>query len=94
MSIPSSDLHGSEQATALEIKSNRDGDSGARRTPLLDIEAVAVWLGTSHRHVRRLVAERRIPYVKLGHFVRFDSEEVASWIDERRVGSALPTTGS
>lgn len=30
---------------------------------------VATWLGTSHRHVRRMVAERRIPYVKVGPYI-------------------------
>ena len=38
------------------------------------------------RFVRRLVAERRIPYVKVGKFVRFDPAELEAWIDERRVG--------
>jgi excisionase family DNA binding protein len=52
---------------------------------LLDIEGLAVCLGTSIRHVRRLVAERRIPYVKVGHYVRFDREEIVRWLDERRV---------
>lgn len=61
------------------------------RTPLLDMNGVATWLGTSHRHVRRMVAERRIPYVKVGHYIRFDQLEVARWIDEKRVGPADPT---
>jgi excisionase family DNA binding protein len=33
------------------------------------------------RHVRRLVAERRIPFIKWGHLLRFDPEELAGWID-------------
>jgi excisionase family DNA binding protein len=56
--------------------------------PLLDIEAVSVWLGPSHRHVRRLVADRRIPYLKVGHYVRFDDKEIAKWIDEQRVAAS------
>jgi excisionase family DNA binding protein len=64
------------------------------RSPLLDMNGVATWLGTSHRHVRRMVAERRIPYVKVGHYIRFDQVEVARWIDEKRVGPADPTAGS
>ena len=36
------------------------------REPLVDINAVAEQLGVTPRHVRRLVAERRIPYVKWG----------------------------
>ncbi len=64
------------------------------RSPLLDMNGVATWLGTSHRHVRRMVAERRIPYVKVGHYIRFDQVEVARWIDEKRVSPADPNAES
>jgi excisionase family DNA binding protein len=53
---------------------------------LIDIPTLQEHLGVSERHVRRLVAERRIPFVKVGHFVRFDTDEIARWIDEHRVG--------
>jgi excisionase family DNA binding protein len=43
---------------------------------LLDIPALAARLAVSERFVRRLVHERRIPYLKLGHFVRFDPRDV------------------
>jgi excisionase family DNA binding protein len=56
------------------------------RTELVDIEEVASQLGVGIVFVRRLVAERRIPFVKIGKFVRFDPDEVATWIDEQRVG--------
>ena len=35
--------------------------------------------------MRRLVAERRIPYVKVGRFVRFDPIAVTAWIDTCRI---------
>lgn len=54
---------------------------------LLDIETLADRLHDSVRHVRRLVAERRIPYLKVGHFVRFDPQEVNEWLAEHRVKS-------
>jgi excisionase family DNA binding protein len=54
-------------------------------TPLLDIHAVAAVLGVTPRHVQRLVTERRIPYVKVGRFVRFDPAELNLWLDEHRV---------
>lgn len=38
---------------------------------LLDIEDAADVLGVSVRYMRRLVAERRIRHVKLGHYLRF-----------------------
>ena len=54
-------------------------------TALLDIEAVAERLGVQVRHVRRLVAERRIPFLKWGHLLRFDPSELDKWIDAARV---------
>ena len=53
---------------------------------LVDVGGTAERLGVTVRFVRRLVAERRIPYVKVGKFVRFDPVEVERWIDEHRVG--------
>ena len=52
---------------------------------LLDVTQVAERLCVSTRFVRRLVDERRIPFCKLGKFVRFDPREVEAWINERRV---------
>ncbi len=57
----------------------------APRPPLVDVAGAAAMLGITVRHGRRLIAERRIPYVKVGHYVRFDPSELAAWIDERRV---------
>jgi excisionase family DNA binding protein len=54
------------------------------RQPLLTITEVSERLNVQVRHVRRLVAERRIPYVKWGHLIRFDAAEIDRWLDERR----------
>ena len=51
---------------------------------LIDIETLAHLLGDSVRHVRRLVAEHRVPYLKVGHFVRFDPAEIVAWLDSAR----------
>ena len=51
---------------------------------LLDITCVASRLGVEVRYVRRLVAERRIPFIKLGHLLRFDPDEIETWLDEAR----------
>ena len=48
---------------------------------LLTIDQLAEQLGSSPRHLRRLIAGRRIPYVKIGGLVRFDTEEIRSWVD-------------
>ncbi|MET0902285.1 MAG: helix-turn-helix domain-containing protein [Acidimicrobiales bacterium] len=42
-------------------------------------------LHVSVRHVRRLVFERRIPFVKIGSLLRFDAEDVESWLSTLRV---------
>lgn len=52
---------------------------------LLIIDQLVERLGTSTRHVRRLIAERRIPYLKVGRFVRFDPDEINRWLDDSRV---------
>jgi excisionase family DNA binding protein len=51
---------------------------------LIDIAGVAGHLGVNVRHVRRLVNERRIPFVKWGHLLRFDPVEIARWVDAAR----------
>ncbi len=52
--------------------------------PLLDLAAVAERLSVNHRHIRRLVAEGRIPYLKWGHLLRFDEAEIEAWLDQSR----------
>ena len=52
---------------------------------LLDIKALAEYLGVAPRHIRRLVAERRIPFIKWGHLIRFDPDEVSVWLERARV---------
>jgi excisionase family DNA binding protein len=51
---------------------------------LLSIEQLAEYLGVTERHVRRLVAEKRVPYLKWRRFVRFDPAEIAAWLDNAR----------
>jgi excisionase family DNA binding protein len=58
--------------------------STKERIALIDLPAVAERLGVNHRHVRRLVAERRIPFIKWGHLLRFDPVEIEGWIDHAR----------
>lgn len=54
------------------------------REPLMNIAETAERLGVSVRHVRRLVNERRILFVKWGHLLRFDPAEVEEWLDRAR----------
>ena len=52
--------------------------------PLMDLPAVARRLGVNQRHVRRLVGERRIPYLKWGHLLRFDPVAIDEWLQQAR----------
>ena len=62
-------------------------------SPLMDLDEVAERLGVSPRYVRRLVAERRIAYLKVGHLLRFDTEVVDAWLEACEVGPGVgPTT--
>jgi len=57
----------------------------ATSTYLVDVATVAAMLGVEVRHVRRLVQERRLPFVKWGHLLRFDQQEIAAFIDSNRI---------
>jgi len=52
---------------------------------LLPIDEAAARLGTTARFLRRLVAERRIPYFKIGRHVRFRVADLDSFIAAGRV---------
>lgn len=63
-------------------------------TKLLNVEEAAELLGTSVRFIRRIIAERRIEFVKVGRHVRFEVEALEAFIDEGRVpvGGNVPGT--
>lgn len=52
---------------------------------LLTPDEVAARLKASLRFVRRLVAERRIEFVKVGRLVRFEEATVTAFIERNRV---------
>ncbi len=61
--------------------------SDPRSAGLLGVLDLADLLGTSERFVRRLVAERRVPFHKVGKYVRFDPRDIETWLAEHRVES-------
>jgi excisionase family DNA binding protein len=52
---------------------------------LLTVEQAAEPLGTSERFVRRLIAERRIAFVKLGRHVRIAEPDLINVVATGRV---------
>lgn len=78
----------SDEKSAPSQKGSNPGRRSTRqREPLLSIDEVAAWLGVEVSFVRYQIVERRIPFVKIGKYVRFDASEIAEWIDGQRVGA-------
>ena len=61
-----------------------DTPSAATLPDLLDITRLAEHLGVQPRHIRRLVHEKRIPYIKWGHLIRFDPTDITEWLAANR----------
>jgi excisionase family DNA binding protein len=61
---------------------------GQQRRPveqLLTVDQAAERISTSPRFVRRLIAERRIEFVRVGRHVRISESALADFIDAGRV---------
>ena len=54
-------------------------------SPLLTVDAAATRLAATPRFIRRLVAERRIVFYRVGKFIRFDPDDVEAFIREGRI---------
>ena len=61
------------------------GAGVSKAGPLLAINEVAERLNVTPRFVRRLIAERRIRYFKIGRHVRLAEEDVIDWVRQRSV---------
>jgi excisionase family DNA binding protein len=55
---------------------------------LLTVQEAAEQLGTSVRFVRRLIAERRIAYVRVGRHIRIAEADLASFVAAGRVDAS------
>jgi excisionase family DNA binding protein len=52
---------------------------------LLSVAQAAERLGTPERFVRRLIAQRRVRFYRVGRYVRFDVADLDSFIEAGRV---------
>lgn len=53
--------------------------------PLFDVAQAAAYLHTSERFPRRLIAERRIAFVKVGRHVRIRRSVLDAWLNAQTV---------
>ena len=63
-------------------------DKVARR--MLTTEEAAEYLGTSVRHVRRLVSDHELSRYKVGGRNRFADVDLDAWLDSRRIDGRHP----
>jgi excisionase family DNA binding protein len=65
---------------------------------LMTMDQLAERLGVTHRHVRRLVDERRVPFLRVGRFIRFDPlhrhPRKASYVQGRVMGTGVLEWGA
>jgi excisionase family DNA binding protein len=54
--------------------------------PLLTLPEVAVLLRLSEKTIRRLLAARRLPCVRLGRQLRFVQSDIVRWVSARKEG--------
>ncbi len=73
-------MNSNTQQLPMTYQEKAEGD----RHHLIDVAALAQRLGVTQRFIRRLTAEDRVPFLKIGKFVRFDPQEIDRWIDEAR----------
>jgi excisionase family DNA binding protein len=53
---------------------------------LLTLPEVSKYLGVNPKTVRRWVASRRMPCVRVGTRLRFDVGDIVSWVRQRKEG--------
>lgn len=71
-----------------EVRDPESGGAGRERVlpSLLTLSEVAAYFRVNPKTVRRWVATRRIPCVRLGTRLRFDSGDIVSWVRQRKEG--------
>jgi excisionase family DNA binding protein len=67
----------------------------AAHRPPMDSRQAAEYLGITERWLRRARAERRVPFVKMGKFVRYRPDDLDEWLDRQKIDDlAEPRPGA
>ncbi len=56
--------------------------------PLIDAKAAGELLGVPHTWLLAQARARNIPHHRLGHYVRFNPEDLQEWLQETRITPA------
>ena len=79
----------------MTVEPNPARRAGRDHEPPLTVSEAATVLSVTERWIRRAVHERRLPYIKVGHHVRFLVEDLRDYLSSQRIvppsppGSAL-----
>lgn len=75
---------GHQELTAMPSQLESEADSALFLNKIVKlvwtVDDVARELECSVRHVRKLVSENKIPYLKIGRLVRFSPPRVREWL--------------
>jgi excisionase family DNA binding protein len=72
---------GGSKKEARSCTQRTAGEEQPRRMPLSVAEAAA-YLNVPERFVRRLIAERRVPFLKVGYHVRLRPEDLDAYLED------------
>jgi excisionase family DNA binding protein len=61
-------------------------DGGRGFSPLIDAKAAGELLGVPHTWLLAQARAGRIPHHRLGHYVRFNADDLARWLRATRLG--------
>lgn len=54
---------------------------------MLNIHELAKELNLSESGLYQMVSQRKIPFLKIGRSIRFDSSEIQKWLENKKVGT-------
>jgi len=52
---------------------------------MLNVHELSKDLNLSESGIYQMVSQRKIPFVKIGRSVRFDSEDIQKWLQEKKM---------
>jgi excisionase family DNA binding protein len=73
------------RTSAARLLHRRRGIETASFTPLIDAKAASKLLGVPHTWLLAQARAGRIPHHRLGHYVRFNPEDLREWLTEHRI---------
>lgn len=63
----------------------KDAMNGIMQCDLMTAKDLSLALCISEDHIRRMVSQRTIPFVKIGRMVRFSPCDIEKWLSTKRV---------